>query len=166
MACCGQLEHYGFFWSVHRELSQYARWPVQNRLNLWSKNDHRFLHHFVSFWTLCKWRLQFKVETGSTSWSPQSCLLAFRNQCEHSKRHYSMSNNGPRYVNYARPNAAQPSGRVLTLCQWAFVWISDWNACEVEWFIKLKVPVLLHCRSALMEYLLSNQTACLEVTAV
>lgn len=44
-----------------------------------------------------------------------------------------------------------------TLC--FLVWIRDWNICQAEWDIKLKVPALLHFISALMEGLLSHQNA-------
>lgn len=157
MACCSQLKHYGFVLVCQMASTKLMKPVVQK----WPQISSSFCFFLDS-----ERRLQFEVETGSTSWSLQWHLLASRNQYEHSKRHYSMSNNGSCYVNFARPNAAQRLGRVLTLCQWALVWMRNWDACEVEWFTKLKVSVLLRCISALMECLLSNQTAWLEVSAV
>lgn len=34
--------------------------------------------------------------------------------------------------------------RVLTQRLWDLVWISDWNECKAEWYMKSEVPVVSH----------------------
>lgn len=80
------------------------------------------------------------------------------NQYEHNELHNSTSHNWSSYVEFVRPPHRTALGSFDTFGNIGFGMNRGLeHNCEGQWFMKLKAPLLLYCRGALMESLLSNQ---------